>query len=210
MLTLYARAGWGSAIVEAQLEWYGLPYRTEQVGDLLGSAEARAALEHVNPLAQIPTLVLPGGEVMTESAAITLYLAEFTGSTELVPPPRDPRRPAFLRWLVYMVANLYPTFTYADEPSRFMPMETARAAFRETVDAYAVRLWNVVETVAGEPWFLGARFSAIDFYIAVMTRWRPGRKWFAANAPRLAAIARAIDAEPRLASVWQRNFGKEP
>jgi len=207
MLTLYARNGWGSVLVEAQLDWYGLGYRREEIGDVFESIEARAALARVNPLAQIPTLVLPGGEVMTESAAITLYLADLTGRDELVPGAHEPGRPAFLRWLVFIVANIYPTFTYADDPARFVTVEAARAPFRSAVDDYARRLWRIVDASAGEPWFLGSRRSAIDIFIAVMTRWRPGRPWFAENTGRLHAIARALDTEPRLAPAWQRNFG---
>src|SRR6266852_5816364 len=78
-ITLYGRRGWGSAIVEAQLEWLGLDYTYEAVDDLLKSAEARRSLSPVNPLAQVPTLVLPNGQILTESAAITLYLADMTG-----------------------------------------------------------------------------------------------------------------------------------
>ena len=53
-------------------------------GDLLRSAEARRSLAPVNPLAQVPTLVLPNGQILTESAAITLYLADMTGRDDLV------------------------------------------------------------------------------------------------------------------------------
>jgi len=203
---LYAHDGWGSALVEAQLDWYGLEYTRREVGDLFQSAEARAALAQVNPVAQVPTLVLPDGPVMTESAAITLYLADFTGRDDLVPAPREDCRPAFLRWLVFLVANVYPTFTYADDPARFVRLEPARGTFREAVDEYARRLWQMVESAAGEPWFLGSPFSAIDIYLAVMTHWRPGRDWFRDHAPRLHAIAAALDREPRLQAAWQRNF----
>jgi GST-like protein len=208
MLTLYARDGWGSVLVEAQLDWYGLAYRREEVGDLLGSAEARAALAAVNPVAQIPTLVLPGGEVLTESAAITLYLADMTGRHDLVPAPAEPMRAAFLRWLVFLVTNVYPTFTYADVPSRFVSVQAAQEPFRAAVDDYARRLWKIVDAAAGAPWFLGARFSAIDIYIAVMTRWRPGRDWFKNNTEKLHAIAQALDSEARLGGAWRRNFDK--
>jgi GST-like protein len=125
MYKLYARPGWGSTLIEAQLAWYALPYLIEEVDDLFASAAARQKLAEVNPLAQIPTLVLPDGTVMTESAAITLHLADVAGSDELVPTPGDPLRPTFLRWLVFLVANLYPTFTYADDPSRFVAGEAA-------------------------------------------------------------------------------------
>jgi GST-like protein len=145
---------------------------------------------------------------MTESAAITLHLADLTGSSDLVPAVGEATRPAFLRWLVFLVANVYPTFTYADDPARFVPGEAAQQGFRENVDAYALRLWGQVEDVAGIPWFLGERFSALDIYLAVMTRWRPRRAWFATNRPRLHAIALRAEAEPRLNAVWRRNFSE--
>jgi GST-like protein len=206
MYKLFARPGWGSAIVEAQLAWYGLPLAIEDLDDLFKSADARAKLQPANPLAQVPTLILPDGQVMTESAAITLHLADVTGSRELVPGSGEMIRPTFLRWLVFLVANLYPTFTYADDPSRFVPDEAAQEGFRANVDAYAQRLWQQVNEAAGEPRFLGERFSALDIYIAVMTRWRPRRAWFEESRPRPHAIALHADAEPRLAGVWQRNF----
>jgi hypothetical protein len=38
-----------------------------------------------------------------------------------------------------------------------------------------------------------------------MVRWRPRRAWFTAEAPKLAAIAAALDADPRMAGVKERN-----
>ncbi|HEX7198123.1 MAG TPA: glutathione S-transferase family protein, partial [Dongiaceae bacterium] len=170
---LYGRAGWGSTIVEAQLSWYGLPFAFEPVGDLFKEPDARLKLEKVNPLAQVPTLVMPDGSVMSESAAITILLAHLTGRDSLVPPPGAPERARFLRWLVFIVANIYPTFTYADDPARFVSVNAARDPFRAATDAYAQRLWHQIEGEAGSPWFLGERFSALDIYLGVMTRWRP-------------------------------------
>jgi GST-like protein len=207
-LILYGEPGWGSAIVEAQLVWLDLPFDYVKTGDLLGSEEARRALERVNPLAQVPTLVLADGRVLTESAAITLYLSDLTGRDDLVPPPQAPERAEFLRWLIYLVANIYPTFTYADVPARFVEVEAAQKPFRTALDRYGERLWRNVEAAAKGPWFLGARFSALDLYLAVMTRWRPKRPWFAEHAPKLHAAAEAADATPRLKEVWARNFGK--
>lgn len=209
MHTLFARPGWGSVLVEAQLAWYGLPHTVRDVDSPFTSAEARAILAPYNPLAQLPTLILPDGGVMTESAAITLHLAETVGSDALVPSPGAAERAAFLRWLVFLVANIYPTFTYADMPARFVADEAAQAGFRARVDAYAERLWHSVEAAACAPWFLGARFSALDLYIGVMTNWRPNRPWFVANTPRLAAIMHAAEARPEYADVWARNFSKE-
>lgn len=206
-LVLHGQPGWGSAIVEAQLAVYGLPHRFEAVGDLFDSAAARERLRPLNPLAQVPVLVRADGTVVTESAAITLHLADMTGRDDLVPGPQAAERAAFLRWLVFLVANVYPTFTYADDPARFVKAdESVQKAFRAEVDAYAQRLWQMVEAAAVGPWFLGTRFSALDVYLAVMTQWRPRRAWFAAHAPRLLAAADAAAALPAVAPVMARNF----
>jgi GST-like protein len=203
---LHGRPGWGSALVEAQLALYGLPFTMVDSGDLFDSDAARQRLQPLNPLAQVPTLVLLDGQVMTESVAITLHLADLTGRDDLVPGPQAVERAAFLRWMVFVVANIYPTFTYADVPERFVKAEGAAAGFRQEIDAYACRLWSMVEGAAGAPWFLGQRFSAMDVFLAVMTHWRPRQAWFDEHAPALAAAARRASALPELAPVIARNF----
>ncbi|MFC4725002.1 glutathione S-transferase family protein [Glycocaulis abyssi] len=205
-IKLYANAGWGSAIVEAQLAWYGIDFQLVESGDLFQDAAAREKLATVNPLAQVPTLVPDSGEILTESAAITLYLADLTGSDALVPGPDSPERSAFLRWLVFIVANIYPTYTYADDPSRFVAEESARKPFFKAVNAYAQKLYTQLDGAAGSPWFLGERMSALDIYIGVMTNWRPGKAWHEANSPRLAAIAGRVGENPAVGAVLARNF----
>ena len=205
-MKLFGEPGWGSAIVEAQLGWYGFEYDFERVGDLFKSAASRQRLASVNPLAQIPTLVLDDGRVMTESAAITLHLADLTGDDSLVPGAGHASRVAFLRWLMFIVANVYPTYTYADDPTRFVAASDAPQNFKSAVDQYAQKLYGILEGEAREPWFLGERFSALDIYVCVMTRWRPKRPWFAEHAPRLFAIASRTEGVDRLAAVWRKNY----
>jgi GST-like protein len=206
MYTLYGKPGWGSVIVEAQLEMSGLPYRMEEV-DPLESAADRKRLEKFNPLAQLPTLVLPDGAVMTESAAITLHLADRAPGTGLVPPAGDKTRDAFLRWLIFIVANIYPTFTVGDDPSRYVSDPAAQKELRVSTESYKSRCWQMIESaIAPKPWFLGSAFSALDIYAAAMTRWRPQRAWFKQNCPKLHGVALAADAAPHLSKVWRRNF----
>jgi GST-like protein len=40
-----------------------------------------------------------------------------------------------------------------------------------------------------------------------MNHWRPRSEWFAAECPKLSAIAGRLRADPQLAEVWQRNEG---
>lgn len=206
---LFGRRGWGSVIVELQLAALGLPFEFEEVPDLFESEEGRRRLGQHNPLAQVPTLRLPDGSVMTESAAITLHLADATGRDDFVPSAFEPTRAQFLRWLVFLVANIYPTFTYADDPRRFVHDENAAKAFGAAVDDYRCRLWRTVEDAAGAKWFLGDRFSALDVYVATMTHWQPGWRWFEAITPSLAAIARCSTEDPRCRAVLERNFPRD-
>ena len=205
-MTLYGERGWGSVLIEAQLDWYGQDYVFREVGDLFKSAEARRKLAELNPVSQVPTLVMADGTVVTESAAITLYLAELNGDDSLVPAAGSSERLAFLRWLVFIVANIYPTYTYGDDPARFVSGPEAQKDFRQHVDDYRARMYTVFEDQAAAPWFLGERFSAIDIYVCTLTRWEPGREWFEAHAPKLCGIAAATREIDALRGAWQRNF----
>lgn len=205
MLSLLAHPGFGSALVEAQLDLYPLPYTREVLDNPFESAAARARIAELNPAGQLPVLVLPSGEAMTESAAITLHLADLARSDRLVPGPEAPERARFLRWLVFAVAAIYPSFTYADDPARFVAEDAARQPFVAAVAAHREAMHSVWEGAAEAPWFLGERFSALDLYAATMTRWTPRRAWFAEHAPRLAAIAARVDAMPELAAWRERN-----
>jgi GST-like protein len=202
---LYQNPGWGSAIVEVQLALCGLPYRLIPAGGTTSEAAVRQAMQGVNPALQVPALILPDGAVMTETAAMTLYLADVAGTDLLVPGPAAAERAAFLRWLIFLVAAVYPSFAYGDVPTRFVPEDGAEA-FQAKVIAHRMAMWRVIEGAAQAPWFLGERFSAIDIYLAVMTRWRPGTAWFQAEAPKLWSAASAAAAHPEIAPIMARNF----
>jgi GST-like protein len=203
---LYENPGWGSAIVEVQLAVYRLPYRLIPAGGTDSEAAVQQAMRGVNPLLQVPALILPDGAVMTETAAMTLFLADVAGTDGLVPGPAAAERAAFLRWLIFLVAAIYPTFAYGDVPTRFVPAEGAEA-FRVRVNEHRKAMWRVMEAEAAGPWFLGARFTAIDIYLAVMTRWWPGVDWFQTETPKLWAAGAAAALRPGIAPVMARNFG---
>jgi GST-like protein len=198
--------GCGSAIVEAAFALAGVPLEREEV-DYSAASPTRPRLLAVNPLAQVPVLLLPDGRVLTESLAILHYLDDLEPGARLIPPPGDATRAAFYRWSVFLVAALYPTFTYGDEPAKWVSNAEGAKQLRESTDRHREALWAQVEAAAGAPWFLAERFSALDLYLASMTRWRPGILWFAKRAPKLTAIAKRAAALDAVAPVIARNFG---
>ena len=194
--------GCGSAIVEAALVLAKIPYDREEAN--YATPEGKQRIAEVNPLAQVPTIVLPDGTIMTESAAVILYIDGLVPELGLVPAVRDPLRRDFLRWLMFLVAAVYPTFTYGDNPAKWVGEHGPE--LRESTDEHRKSLWRLVEGAVRGPWFLGERPSALDLYVSVMTRWRPGRAWFAEHCPRLHKIALSVDEDARLQQVWKTNF----
>ena len=203
---LVGSKGCGNAIVEFAFALAGLPCDCKEV-DYSPGSPTRERLLAVNPLGQVPALVLPDGRVLTESLAMLHYVDDRAPKAGLIPPPGDPTREAFYRWVVFLVAAVYPTFTYGDDPKKWVADEAGAKMLRESTDRHRESLLRQMEAAASQPWFLGERMSAIDLYLIAMTRWRPGRKWFDANASKLVAIAQRAGVLAALAPIVKRHFG---
>jgi GST-like protein len=202
---LYTRKGWGSAISEAALTLAGVEFELREPRG--HKARGIPSLKAVNPLGQFPTLVCPDGTVLTESAAIMFHIDDTAPEAGFVPPAGAPERRAFLRWLQFIVGAIYPTFTYADYPARYVTATDARKELVESIKKRRKSMWLQMEdAIEPNPWFLGQQFSALDIYTAVMTRWGPGRRWFARHCPALTSVALQADNIETLAPVWTRNF----
>ncbi len=200
-MQLYGVRGWGSAIAEGLLALTGQGYDFIDVEGFDRPGPARDRLAAVNPLVQVPALVLDDGTVMTETAAIALYLSD--RAPGLAPAIGTPERGRFYRLLVWLVANVYPTFTYGDYPERWAPSAT------EELVASTIRhrktLYRWLEEQVAEPFVLGDTPCALDIYVAVMVTWRPRTPWFERNTPKLMRIAERTRQMPSLAAVMAAN-----
>lgn len=203
---LYAATGCGSLIVEAALAWAGVAHTLDLTGFKEVAERSRSDLLAANPLGQVPTLVLDDGTVLSESAAIVLWLDEQYPAAGLLPPRGSGERAHGLRWMQFLVSAIYPTFTVGDFPERWISGEVAQQELLESTKSRRMAMWQMLEPMARAPWFCGAQPSIVDVYLAVMTRWHPKRAWFAAHTPALHAIAAAADALPALAPLVARDF----
>lgn len=203
--TLYAAKGGGSMIVELAFAATSLPLKIVDL-DWKDVGWDSKALAKINPLGQVPTLILPDGAVMAESAAIVLHLADLVPEANLAPAPNDPLRAQFLRWLIFLVSAVYPTFTYGDDPKRWLAGdEDAGKKLRAATDDHRKMLWKFVENETKGPWFLNETRSALDFYVWTMSHWRPGRSWMEAECPKLHRIAKAMSDQTVVKQVNKRN-----
>ena len=205
--TLYGAAGSGSVPVEAAMTLIGLDYRVVEAVTWEGEAE-RDKVAAVNPMRQIPALVLPNGQVLTESAAILIWLADTYPEAGLAPSIDDPRRAQFLRWMSFIPASIYSMFWVRDEPSRLVGDDAAAQdeVKRRTLERIA-ECWRVMDSqIAPGRFLLGDDLSVLDLYVAVASRWTPRRTRFYAEAPRMAEVVRRVDALPALQTFWAERF----
>jgi len=105
-LTLYHHPFSRAAGVVWTLEELGVPYELTFVDFAKGEHKSPAHLAR-NPMGKIPVLV-DGDQVVTEGAAIALYLADRYAAGRLAPALDDPRRGTYMRWILFAPSVIEP------------------------------------------------------------------------------------------------------
>ena len=236
-LTLYGSRGSGSAAVEMALRRCAVPYDMVRASTWEPDSAVRQLAE-VNPLGQIPTLVLADGTVLTESAAILVHLALSHPRSELL--PRSPSaRAVALRGLVYIAANCYAAISVHDYPERWTTAvaKDARDGVRAAARRQLHRHWALfadqfaspsagssagplagrsADRVAAEPAdasggeaFLGGpRPGALDMLGVVVSKWSGTRSHLARSRPGFARLLGRVQAQPDIAPVWRAHWSR--
>lgn len=184
-LTLYHAAPSRSSIVHWMLEEIGEPYQLH-VLNLKTGENRQPAFLGVNPMGKVPAL-RHGDMVITEVAAICLYLADAFPQAGLAVPVGDARRGPFLKWLFFGPSCVEPAmmdraFKRAEAPP---PSALGYGDYETTMEVLA-------NAVARGPYLFGETFTAADVVIGSTLRWGmlfkliPERPEFLAYTARLA------------------------
>ena len=206
MLKVFGAVGSGSIPVEATLTLLGIPYELIEGVTWVDEA-ARKRVEAVNPLRQVPALVFPSGEIMTESAAILIHLADAHPQARLAPPVGDPRRAQYLRWMAYVSSSIYALFWIKGDPMRIAASKADAPRVIDRVHDRIAACWaNMDKQIAPGRYILGDELTVLDLYVTVVSRFGPWRTRFYETAPRMAEIVRRVDADPRLKDFWARRY----
>jgi GST-like protein len=208
MYTLFGAKSSGAAAVEVALGIVEAPYRHVEAATWLPTSPAYEELKRVNPLGQIPTLVLPDGSVLTESAAILLHLGlQHPASGLLTAEPAQQAQ--VIRGLVYIAANCYAAIGIIDYPERFCTDvdEPLRERIRAGTRARLHELWDMfADTFPATPFLAGNRLGALDVLACVVSRWSGARKHLASSRPAFHAVLGKIEADPIVARVFARHW----
>ncbi len=204
---LFGSRGSGSAAIEVALNMCGLPFRHVRAS----SWEPDSAVEELakfNPLRQIPTLVLPDGSVLTESAAILIHLGLAHPGSGLLPVTPSARAQA-IRGLVFIAANCYVAIGINDYPERWTTATTkpAQEKVRQGARHRLHTNWqNFADMFAAEPFLSGSEPGALDLLAAVVSKWAGARAYLGAHRPAFLATMQRVEAHPAVATVFAAHW----
>jgi len=130
----------------------------------------------INPNGWIPVLKWDGN-AMYECAAITVFLCDRYPDAGLAPAVDDPARGLYLQTLVYFSSSVQNAFQLDYYPDRFADTPNDEPSAQRRGTRRLRETWKVIDDQIGDnPWVLGARFSAVDIYLFMLTTWlRPSR-----------------------------------
>ena len=157
------RALWALEEVQADYEYVHVDLKTGQ-----GRSESYLAL---NPAGKVPTLV-DGELVITESAAICLYLGDKFPESGLVPPIGTAERAECYRWVSFAISELeQPLWTIAKH--RFVLPEEKRvpAILQTAFWEFSIAASVLTKGLANRPYAAGEKFSVADILLGHTLAW---------------------------------------
>ena len=140
---------------DVTVEYVEIAYRN---GQKVGEADPK----NPHPDGKVPALIHDGA-LITESAAVALYLTDLFPENGLGVPVGHRDRGAYLTWLTWAAGELEPAMwgkiTGQTETDAF-----ARARYDAAMERLMEALWS-------GPWLMGDRFTAVDVMIGSALGW---------------------------------------
>lgn len=149
-------------IARWMLEETGAPYETRYLR--YGPEMAGPDYAAINPMRKVPAIV-HDGKVVTECAAICLYLADAFPKADLAPPLDS--RADYYRWMLFAAGPWEQASVNRAIGVDVPPEKSAMAGygdFDRTLDA-------MLGAVPEDGYLLGPKFSALDVYMGSQISW---------------------------------------
>jgi glutathione S-transferase len=163
-MRLHYLPGTAAIAPHATLAEIGAPYELVPV-ELVDGRVTDAYLA-LNPWGKIPTLE-DGDFVLTESAAICIYLAEALPDARLAPPAGTRERAELYRWLLWLSNTVQMT-----QMRHFYPERYGAAGVQEAADAELAGHYDLIDAhLAERDWLVGDERTVADFFLFMLTRW---------------------------------------
>jgi glutathione S-transferase len=136
------------------LEEAGIDYETEMVDIRAEERKYSGDFIAASPMGKVPAIV-DGDIMMSESAAICIYVADRYSSGVLAPALDDPRRGKFLYWTMYTPAVVEPAMSEKFNKVEASPARSGWGDFESMIQTFD-------DGLRDKEWILGDQFTAAD------------------------------------------------
>lgn len=176
------------------LEEAGVDYELRFV-DMMTGEHKKPEYTSLNPMGKLPILT-DGDAVVTESAAIGMYLADRYAPGKLAPALDDPKRGTYLRWCTFPAAVIEPG----------LMAKAAGWEFKEGQAGwgnYDAMLTAMESAISGD-FVLGDQFSMADMIFGGTVRFMLGFGMLE-KRPKFTEYVERLNARPALQKADARN-----
>jgi glutathione S-transferase len=194
--------------VRILLEELNADYELHVVGMMAGETRKADYLE-INPMGKVPA-IKHGDVLVTEQAAIHMYLAELYPEAGLSPAVGDPLRGPYLRWMVFYGSCFEPALV--DRANHREPPPPMASPYGD----FDTMLGTLTRQLARGPWFLGRTFTAADVLWGSALAWSVDFKLMPEGVPlvpelpELNAYIDRFNARPAVARVRAKEAELSP
>lgn len=194
-ITLYHHPFSRASTVVWMLEEVGVPYELRWV-DIMKGEQKSPEIVALNPMGKLPVLT-DDGLVVTEVAAIGLYLADRYAAGRLAPALDDPARGTYLRWSFFAPSVVEPGSMAKAAGWEFKPGQAGWGEYAAMIDAMA-------SAVTDRDFLLGPQFSMADVVFGGTLRYMLGFGMLEAR-PVFQAYVQRLNERPALQRAEARN-----
>lgn len=177
MITLHYYPSNASFAPHVLLHELGVPFELELVRRDEGAHKSPAYLK-LNPNGLIPVLV-DQDQVLYETAAICLHLADTHPQAGLAPALGTPERAQMYKWLIWLTNTMQAMLIHYFYPDRMVAAgntegaEQVKAQARAKVGEHLAQIDAQLASHGG-PWLLGAPYTIVDPLCFMLCRWTRG------------------------------------
>lgn len=178
------------------LEELGATYEL-RVLDRKNNEQRGAPYLSINPMGKVPAL-LHDGALVTEQAAIYIYLADLFPEAGLAPAIGDPLRGPYLRWMVFYGSCFEPALI--DRSQQRAPAPAAASPYGD----YETMLSTLTGQLEPGPFLLGSSFTAADVLWGTALTWTTRFK-LVPELPVIQQYTDRLNARPAFARVRSKD-----
>lgn len=178
------------------LEELGADYQL-QVLNMKAGEQREPAYVAINPMGKVPA-IRHGEALVTEQAAVFLYLADLFPAARLAPAIGDPLRGPYLRWMVFYGSCFEPAVV--DRAMKREPAPPSTSPYGN----FDTMLGTLTDQLAKGPYLLGETFSAADVLWGTALTWTTMFK-LVPELPVLRAYMDRVNARPAVARAHAKD-----